>query len=64
MEPKFPKGEIVWTGHYDQNGVLRYIITSKSARDTYFLYEAADGKFIRLGKDKNPQVLEKKYIKL
>ena len=27
-------------------------------------YELKDGKFVKLGKDKNPQALEKKFIKL
>lgn len=64
MEYQYPKGEIVWVGHYDKDNNLRYITTSKPARDFYFLYELKDGKFVKLGKDKNPQDLEKKFIKL
>lgn len=52
MEYNYPKGEIVWVGHYDKAGNLRYIITSKPARDYYFIYELKDGKFVKLGKNK------------
>ena len=62
MEPKNPKGEIVWVGHYDINHELRFITTSKPARDFYFLYEVVDGEFVKLGKDKNPKKLEEKFI--
>ena len=64
MEHLYPKGEIVWVCHYDDSHNLRYITTSKPTRDFYFLYELKDGKFVKLGKDKNPQVLEEKHIKL
>ncbi len=60
----YPKGEIVWVGHYDKNNHLRYITTSKPARDFYFLYELKDGKFVKLGKDRNPKVLEEKFVHL
>lgn len=63
MEPPFPKGEIVWVGHYDTNHNLRYITTSKPARDYYYLYELKHSGFVKLGKDRNPAELEKKYIK-
>jgi len=62
MEYTYPKGEIVWVSHHDTNGNLKYITTSKPARDYYFLYELRDGKFVKLGKDHNPRVLEDKYI--
>lgn len=60
----YPKGEIVWVGHYDQDNNLRYITTSKPARDYYFLYELRGDKFVKLGKDRNPRILEDKYIHL
>lgn len=53
----------MWLAHYDAKHELRYIITSKAARDFYFLYELRDGKFVKLGKDKSPLALEKKFIK-
>lgn len=62
MEPTNPKGEIVWIGHYDTNHELRFITTSKPTRECYFLYELVDGKFVKLGKDKNPKKLEEKFI--
>ena len=62
MEPKNPKGEIVWVGHYDINHELRYITTSKPSRDYYYLYEVVDGKFVKLGRDKSPKKLEEKFI--
>lgn len=64
MELVYPKGEIVWVGHYDKDSNLRYITTSKPARDYYYLYELKDGKFVKLGKDRNPRALEEKYIHL
>lgn len=48
MEYSYPKGEIVWVGHYDKDHNLRYITTSKPARDFYFLYELKGGKFAKL----------------
>lgn len=58
---KYPKGEIVWTGYYDRDGNLRYVITSKEARDCYFLYEAKGDSLDKLGKAKEPTELVKKY---
>ena len=63
-ELAYPKGEIVWVAHMDQNHKLRYITTSKPSRELYFLYELTDGKFVKLGKDRSPKALEEKYIKL
>lgn len=64
MEYKCPRGEIVWVSHYDRTNNLRYIITSKPARDYYFLYELKDGRLVKLGKNKSPRALEDKYIHL
>lgn len=64
MRHKYPRGEIVWISHYDKDNNLRYITTSKPTRDLYFLYELTDDGFVKLGKDKNPTVLEEKYINL
>ena len=58
---KYPKGEIVWTGYYDKQGELRFIVTSKPLRDNYFLYELVDGVFKKLGRSKNPTELENKF---
>lgn len=59
---EYPKGEIVWV-RYNIEGELKYILTAKQTRDVYFLYELRDGKFVKLGKDQSPKVLEKKHIK-
>ena len=32
---KYPKGEIVWTGYYNINHELMFIVTSKPIRDFY-----------------------------
>lgn len=58
---KYPKGEIVWVSYYNTKGELRFIMTSKQARDFYFLYEVKDGEFKKLGKSNNPTKLEEKF---
>lgn len=64
MEYIYPKGEIVWVSYCDKDNNLRYIITSKQTRDYYYLYELKEQKFVKLGRDRNPRVLEDKYIHL
>lgn len=61
---KYPKGEIAWVDYYDGDGSLRYVVTSRPTRETYFLYEVADDKLVKLGKDPNPARLEEKYVRL
>lgn len=61
--PRYPKEEIVWVSHYDADHTLRYITTSKAARDVYFLYELKDGEFVKLGKASSPAELERKFLK-
>lgn len=63
MSIQYPKGEIVWVSHYDAGHKLKYITTSKPARDYYYLYELRDGKLVKLGKDKSPDTLEERYVK-
>ena len=58
---KYPTGEIVWTGYYNSSGKLLYIITSKAARDYYYLYENLDGTLKKLGREKDPSALVKRY---
>lgn len=60
--PQTPKGETAWVGYYSIDHDLKYIITSKAARDSYFLYEVIDDAFVKIAKDKSPAVLEEKYI--
>lgn len=61
--PTPPPGEIVWVSRYDKNHDLRYIITSKPARDSYSLYELVDGKFVHWGRGQDPQSLQNRYEK-
>ena len=59
MKTEYPKGETLWVSYYDGK-TLKYIITSKAARDYYFLYEHTDDKFVKLGRSKSPTALEEK----
>jgi len=61
MEPKYPSGETVWVRYIDKNGETICIITSKEARDWYYLYDLEDGKFVRRGKAKEPPELVEKF---
>ena len=59
---KCPKGEIVWISYFDSGRVLRFFLTSKPARDMFYLYEVAeDLTYVKLGKAKSPVDLEAKY---
>lgn len=61
MERETPKGETVWI-EYTRGGVPVFWITSKPARDFYFLYEILpDGKPKRLGKARSPRELEERF---
>ena len=35
---KYPKNETVWMTYYDSAGTLQFFMTSKAARDYYYLY--------------------------
>lgn len=59
---KIPKGEIVWERIYF-GGKLCYVITSKSARDYYYIYRNESGCLKKLGKAKTPTELHEKYEK-
>ncbi len=56
-----PSTERVWVTLRASNGEIFYI-TSKEARDFYFLYKEENGKAVKLGKAKSPFELEEKYI--
>lgn len=58
---KYPKGETVWTEYYNKSHELRFIITSKTTRENYFLYELVGEEFKKLGRAKTPTELEIKY---
>lgn len=56
-----PRGEIVWASYYNADGALRFLITSKPDRESYFLFKVDDGKLTKLGKSKTPAQLIEKY---
>lgn len=57
MEPRYPSGETVWVRYVNSKGETICIITSKEARDWYYLYDLVDGKFVKRGKAKEPPEL-------
>lgn len=62
MSISYPKNEIVWVNYVNVNGEVSFILTSKQARDFYYLYEVLeDGKTYRLGRAKEPPELESKF---
>ena len=61
MEPKYPSGETVWVRYANRNGDTICIITSKEARDWYYLYDLEDGEFVKRGKAKEPTELVEKF---
>lgn len=62
MELKIPKGERDWVGYNNANGETVCLLTSKAARDFYFLYEVnPDGSLTKLGKARTPTELEVKF---
>ena len=58
---KIPKDERVWVTYKNKRGEVRYLITSKQARDVYFLYEQIDGDLKRLWKSPSPEALLEKF---
>lgn len=61
MEPAYPKGEEVVDSYYDTEGNLRYLLTCRSSRNYYFLYENKGKKFKKLGGSSSPEDLEHKF---
>lgn len=61
MEIKRPSGETVFVWYYDIKHTLRFILTAKTSRDYYFLYEIVDGKCVKLGRSTSPRNLEEKF---
>lgn len=56
-----PKGERAFTGYYNREGILLFVITAKEARDYYYLYEVKDDVYSKLGRSKNPLELVEKF---
>lgn len=59
-----PKNETLWESLWDDNGNLKYIITSNRNRDYYILYKL-DKKMIlnNVGKAKTPMDIHRRYLK-
>jgi len=59
---KYPKGETVWVSYCNSSGKVMFVLTSKPARDFYFLYKVLEnGSLEKLGKAKSPPELEEKF---
>lgn len=58
---KLPRGERAWVSYFDAEHNLKFILTSKDARDCYFLYKVSNNGLEKLGKAATPDVLEKKF---
>ena len=56
-----PSSDIVWVTRYDSKGSPMYSITSKAARDTYYLYKIENGKSVKVGQGKSPPELLAKH---
>lgn len=62
MKIKVPKGEEEWVRYNNTKGEVVCLLTSKPARDFYFLYEVRpDGGLTKLGKARTPTALEEKF---
>ena len=62
MKIKTPKGEQVWVRYNNAKGESCCLLTSKTSREFYFLYEVnTDGNLTRLGKARTPIELEEKF---
>lgn len=60
--PPTPRGEHAWVGFYNRSGALFGIVTSKNdSREWFYYYEVCDGKFVKIGKSKNPLDFYDKY---
>lgn len=61
-EIKYPKGERIWVRYCDGNGLLKFIMTTKSSdREYFYLYEFTDSQFKKLGRARDPRELEEKF---
>lgn len=61
MEPAYPKGEEVFDSFYDTEGNLRYLLTCRSNRNYYFLYENKGKKLKKIGSSSDPDELARKF---
>ena len=56
-----PKSEHKWERILDEDGNVRFIVTSDSRRETYYLYKPVGDGYERVGKAKNPRYLLRRY---
>lgn len=56
-----PRGERLFTGYYNRQGILLFVITAKETRDYYYLYEVKDDVYTKLGRSRNPLDLVEKF---
>lgn len=54
---KYPKGETVWVT-FLAKGRPVYIITSKQARELYYLYKIEEDKLVKIEKSASPETLD------
>ena len=54
--------EFVWVEYYGKDGKPTFAITSKLARDVYFVYDLTKTPPKKLGKARTPVELENKFI--
>lgn len=63
MVQGIPKNEKIWTTSKTLAGNTYYITAKITNRDMYFIYQLIDGKAVKIGKNKNPNILSQQYVK-
>lgn len=58
---KAPKGETLYARYHDGGGIERFLLTADKLREYYILYKCDDGKLTKLGRGKDPLMLEAKF---
>ena len=58
---EFGAGETCWACYYTAAKEPMFAVTSKAARDVYYLYEYKDGTAVKIGKDKDAGELVRKH---
>lgn len=56
-----PKSEQIWESVYDENKVLRYVITSDKRREHYTLWKVVGSEYQSIGRGKSPLELRKRF---
>lgn len=60
--PGIPKSECIWVQRTTLSGDVFYTTSKDNDRSMYFIYKMIDGKAVKLGKNKSPMELERKYV--